>query len=322
MTAERSPIPELQTAHDKAEEAAATVKLACMAIEEAADTFRFNCQGSDRHDIDEARAFYRGAVNSSDELWTQTIEVAKWISKIATREVAAVVRENIRPIVDGIDLASVLQPSKRHKPPGNLDDHALGTIVTKHPEGDSMYEAGTDGVLPEGWVSNAREDPDGQPYLDTGQAIALGHRNQDGQMEVRAVAAAGVDVNGKRCGRPGALVINQLQTISPGGETGNAGLREAFRGINWRKTLVASWEHAATRLGAKEVVIVSAENNEYPEVSGAPLTEEDRKQYGSDEEFEAHRDGHPPLHSAYDDVARSMGYQQDEQTRNWVKSLP
>lgn len=126
----------------------------------------------------------------------------------------------------------------------------------------------------------------GVPYLDAAQAVGLVYEGR-----LIAVAAAGVQDDGN-------LIIVQIQDVS-GVRKSRAG-KDFYKtglhnGMAWRETLVTTWEHIATQIGANRVIIQSNQNNRWDAVKGA--------------------NG-----KGYDDLAQRMGYVLDPSTNNWVKA--
>lgn len=127
---------------------------------------------------------------------------------------------------------------------------------------------------------------DGRPCLDTAQAIGLVFDDS-----LIAVAGAGVDLEGR-------LRVQQLQDVTgvnkgQGSDYYKTGLHNGFL---WRDTLVRAWEELGGIIGVETAVVQSHQNNKYDIVQ---------------------RDGY----NAYDAVAQRLGYYQDSESKDWIKTI-
>ncbi len=149
----------------------------------------------------------------------------------------------------------------------------------------TLSTAGASVELPPGITCSYRSGS--VPYLDTQHGIGLTYGSH-----VIAVAGAGINDAGQ-------LIIRQLQDVtnvrkdkSTKSEYYSTGLHN---GLDWRRTLVNSWETVAVELGIDTVGVQGHVHNLWPKA----------RKYG---------------HGSYDAVAERMDYQQLPDG-NWVKQL-
>lgn len=209
-------------------------------------------------------------------------------------------------IINNVDFSDYIVPHGNMEV-GDIDLSKFGLVPligrgTLRTGGSSAVPSGRDYDLPRrvtGLYSDGTEDSH-KPYLDTGIALGLTYR-EDRLFSRSSGLRAIMGICGNEFDQ---FEIRQLQAVDNVSGPQVPGLNNGFK---WRDSLVSLGDHVAAEAGAGEIVIQSAENNEYLK----------KLSPGSDDYIKRKTS----LKIGYDRVAKRMGYTKDSRTGNWVKSL-
>ncbi len=197
--------------------------------------------------------------------------------------------EEFRPWLAGVSFKDFVQPPKGHKPPRDLSDYSLTSLVYDEPGVGTDMMAGYSFTWPEG----VRRTADVEVYLDTSIGIGMTYKGRLVGVAAAALVAGSV------------LRIEQLQGVA-GRCTTDEERRESglYGGFHWRDTLVNAWAGFARHRDIRVLGILGAANNMWltEDFHGKPPITEDM------------------LRTSYDHVAQRMGFAQ-EHDGNWYVKL-
>lgn len=190
-------------------------------------------------------------------------------------------QERFPALVEGMELASVIQLEPGRRAPKGLEKYQLVPLVTDR---DGWYPHSTDRAadyikIPE--EVRVHYGSEGEaPWLDSSYAIGLVYKDM-----LTAVAGGHTTYTGN-------IRVTQLQGVYQDGRGRGYGYQSGlFGGFLWRHTLIQAWTAIACQLGAPAIEVLSVKNSPW-------------RNKGPENMLELLRKG-------YDDVAKQMGFRRN-----------